>query len=136
VAGGEVGEGGGDAGEELDLLVGDGLGEADDALMFGRGDGGVGELLEAGDERLAEAVEAVAVGSDGGVLDLVEMAAYLFGGVDAVVEVGDEAGDGALEVDVVLPEGVVGVDEQGLGHRGTEGLGASGLGIGVHWLII
>jgi hypothetical protein len=136
VAGGEVGQGGGDVGEELDLLVGDGLGEAGDALVLGGGDGGVGELLEAGDERLAEAVEAVAVGADGGVFDLVEMAAHLFGGVDAVVEVGDEAGDGALEVDVVFPEGVVGVDEQGLGHRGAEGLGAEGLGAGGHELII
>jgi len=47
-------------------------------------------------------------------LDLVEVAADLFGGVDAVIEVGDEAGDGALEVDVVFPEGVIGVDEQSL----------------------
>ncbi len=54
------------------------------------------------------------MGEDGGVLDAVEMAADLFCGVDAVIEVGDEAGDRALEVDVVLPEGVVGVDQQGL----------------------
>jgi hypothetical protein len=50
------------------------------------------------------------------------VAADLFGGVDAVIEVGDEAGDGALEVDVVFPQGVVGVDEQGLIGRATEGL--------------
>ena len=31
-----------------------------------------------------------------------------------MVEVGDERGDGALEVDVVLPESVVGVEEEGL----------------------
>jgi len=37
------------------------------------------------------------VGADGGVLDGVEVPAHLFGGVDAVVEVGDEAGDGTLE---------------------------------------
>jgi hypothetical protein len=39
VAGGEVGEGGGDVGEEFDFLVGDGLGEAFDAamLLFGEG---------------------------------------------------------------------------------------------------
>ena len=130
MAGGEVGKGGCDAREELDLLVGDGLGEAGDALVLGGGDGGVGELLEAGDERLAEAVEAVAVGADGGVLDVVEMATYLFGGVDAVVEVGDEAGDGALEVDVVFPERVVGVDEQGLIGRVAEGRGWERVGVG------
>ncbi len=73
VAGGEVGEGVGYAGEEFDLLIGDGLGEADDAVVFLGGEGAVGELLEAGDEGLAEAVEAVAAGADGGVLDAVEM---------------------------------------------------------------
>lgn len=57
------------------------------------------------------------MGQDGGVFDLIEVTADLFGGVDAVVEVGDEAGDRALEVDVVLPEGVVGVDEQSLVGR-------------------
>src|ERR1700760_3988023 len=31
-----------------------------------------------------------------------------------MIEVGDEARDRALEVDIVLPEGVVGVDEQSL----------------------
>ena len=36
------------------------------------------------------------------------------GGVLVVVEIADEGGDGALEVDVVFPEGVVGVDEEGL----------------------
>jgi hypothetical protein len=109
-----VGDGLGDAGQQLDLLVGDGLREADDAGVLLRGDGLVGELLEAGDQRLAEALEAVAVGLDGGVLDVVEVLADLLGRVHAVVEVGDERGDGALEVDVVLPQRVVGVEEQGL----------------------
>jgi hypothetical protein len=141
VTGGEVGEGGGDAGEELDLLVGDGLGEAFDALVLVGGDGSVSELLEAGDEGAAKAVEAVAVSADGGVLDVVEVAAHLFGGVDAVVEVGDETGDGALEVDVVFPEGIVGVDEEGLSTVGAErlrldGLGLDGAGSGGHELII
>lgn len=57
------------------------------------------------------------MGDDGGVLDAIEVAANLFGSVDAVIKVGDEASDGALEVDVVFPEGVVGVDEQGLVGR-------------------
>jgi hypothetical protein len=119
VAGSEVGEGGGDAGEQLDLVIGDGLSEAGDALVLFGGDGGVGELLKAGDQGLAEAVEAIAMGADGGVFDAVEVLADLFGGVDAVIQVGDEAGDGLLEVDVVLPEGVVGVEEQSLGGCGT-----------------
>ena len=114
VAGGEIGESRGYVGEELDLVVGDGLGKAfDAAVLLGR-EGRVGELLEAGDEGAAEAVEAVAVGEDGVMLYAVEVAANFFRGVDAMIEVGDEAGDGLLEVDVVLPEGVVGIDEQGL----------------------
>ena len=44
--------------------------------------GGVGELLKAGDEGLAEALEAVAVRGDGGVLDVVEVLADLLRGVD------------------------------------------------------
>jgi hypothetical protein len=34
--------------------------------------------------------------------------------MDAVVQIRDEGGDGSLKVDVVLPEGVVCVDEEGL----------------------
>ena len=72
-------------------------------------------------------------------LDTVKMAADLFGGVDPVIKVGDEAGDGALEVDVVFPEGVVGVDEQGLIGRAADGLSwgrSSGLIRDGHRLII
>ena len=58
-------------------------------------------------------------------LNAVEMATYLFGGVDPVVEIGDETGDGPLEVDVVLPEGVVSVDKQGLADPMPEGLARS-----------
>ena len=66
VARGQRGKGLGDAGEQLDLLVGDGLREAGDAGAFLRRDGAVGELLEAGDQRLAEAAQTVAVRLDGG----------------------------------------------------------------------
>ena len=114
VARGESGERGGNAGEKLDLLVGDGLGEAGDAGSFLGGDGAIGELLEASDQGFAEAFEAIAMSFDGGALNMVEALADFFGGVNAVVEVRDEGGDGALEVDVVLPQSVVGVEEEGL----------------------
>jgi hypothetical protein len=139
VAGGEVGESGGYVGEEFDLLVGDGLGEAFDAAMLLFCEGGVRELLEAGNKGPVEALQTVAVSEDGCVLDTVKMAADLFRGVDAVIEVGDEAGDCALEVDVVLPEGVIGVDKQCLVGDAAEGLGwrlLGGLIWGVHLLII
>ena len=63
------------------------------------------------------------------------MTADLFGGVDAMVEVRDEAGDGPLEVDVVFPEGVVGIDQQCLVDRMAEGL-VRGVIEGGHRLII
>ncbi len=59
MAEGKVGEGEGDGGKEFDLLIGDGLGEADDARVALGGDGRGGELLEAGDEGVAEGGEAV-----------------------------------------------------------------------------
>src|SRR5487761_766772 len=65
MTGGEVGQGFIYVGQEFDLLIGDGLGEADDALVLFRRDGTISELLEAGDERAAKAVESVAVGRDG-----------------------------------------------------------------------
>lgn len=117
VAGGELGEGLVDAREELDLVIGDGVGEVEDALVLLVGEGRVGELLEAVDEGAAEAAQAVAVGGDGGVLAVVEVLADLGRSVDLMIEVGDEGGDGALEVNVVLPQGVVGIDEQGMARR-------------------
>lgn len=54
---------------------------------------------------------------DGGVLAVVEMVTNLDGSVALMIEVGDEGGDGALEVDVVLPQRVVGIDEQSMPWR-------------------
>ena len=79
VAGGEFGESFGNAGKELNLLVSDCLGEANDAVMLFGGDRGVAELLKTVDQRTAEAAEAVTVSFDGGVLAVVEMLADLLG---------------------------------------------------------
>ena len=95
----------------------------------------VGELLEAFDEGLTKAAESVAARGDGGVLTTIEMVANLFGRVDSVVEIADEGGDGTLEVDVVLPERVVGVDEEGLAGGMTSDL-TSELKGAVHRTII
>lgn len=93
--------------------------------MLLRGHGSVGEAIEAVDQRLAEAFEAVAMGGDGSALGSVEVLPYFFRSVDTVVEVGDEGADGAFKVNVVLPQGVIGVEEEGLRgafERGTHGL--------------
>lgn len=67
-------------------------------------------------------MESISACGDGGPFDAVEALADLLGGVDTVVEIGDEGGDGALEVDVVFPERVVGIDEQGLMDGVADGL--------------
>ena len=60
---------------------------------------------------------------DGGTLAEVEVFANFFVGVDTMIEIGDEGGDGALKVDVVLPERVVGVEEECLLLEFCERLG-------------
>ena len=126
VTGGEVGQSFGYMGQEFDLLIGDGLGEADDAGVFVRCDGTIGELLETGDERVAKAVEPVTASGDSGSFDTIEALADLLGRVDAVVVIGDEGGDGTLEVDVVFPERVVCIDKQCLIGGVTDGLDFAG----------
>ena len=108
----------GHTGEKLDLLIGDGLSKALDALMFFRCERGVGKLLETGDQRMTKAVETVTVIADGRVFDAIEVFSDLFRCVNAMVEIGDETGDSPLEVDIVLPQGIVGVEEQCL-RRGA-----------------
>jgi hypothetical protein len=116
VAGGEIGKSLGDAGEKLDLLVDDGLGETGDQFALAGAEVGfrIRQTLEAGDEGLAKAGDSVAVGEDGLALDFVEFEADFVGRIFVVAEAGDEGGDGALEKDVVFPEGVVGVEKEGL----------------------
>ncbi len=74
------------------------------------------QALKRIDQRVREAVQAVAVRDDAFALDVVEHFAHLLGRELVMIEKRNEARDGALEVDVVLPERVVGVDEEGLGQ--------------------
>ena len=104
----------GHAGQHFDLLFRNRVGEGNDALVLFRRYRRSGELLEAADERLPEALETVAVGGNRGSFDMVQTFAHFFVGVDAMVEVRDEGRDGALEVNIVFPQRVVGVEEQGL----------------------
>ncbi len=116
VAFGEAGEGFGNAGEQFYFLLGDGAGEADDLLRLAVIRWGAVDFLIAAQEGLFEAGQAVAGEADGFVLALVEDGADFFDGVGFVIEQGDKRCDGPLEIDIVLPQGVVGVDEQGLGR--------------------
>lgn len=82
--------------------------------MLLRGDHGVRELLKAGDQRSAKALQSIAMRGNGGALAGVQMFADLFGRMHAMVEIGDERCNRALEVDVVLPQRVVRVEEERL----------------------
>lgn len=52
------------------------------------------------------------MGHNGGALTEVKVFANLFRCVGAMIKIRDKRCDSALEVDVVLPERVIGVDEQ------------------------
>ena len=110
MTGGEIGEGFGDTGEQFYFLLRDVAGEAANAEDVVLGDKAGAEALIGGDQRACEAGESVAVGKDGFALDGVESLADFGGRVFVMIEEGDEGGGCALEVDVVFPEGVVGVD--------------------------
>jgi hypothetical protein len=114
VAGAEVGEGFGYLRKQLDFLFPDGAGETANAFDLVFGDRLGAEALEAVDEGLGEAVEAVTVGEDGFAFNLIKSLTDLSRSVFAMIEKTDEGGNGALEVDVVFPEGVVGIDQEGL----------------------
>ncbi len=73
--------------------------------------------LESIDQRVRETVQAVSMLHDALALDVVEHFAYLLGREFVMIQERNEEGDGALEVDVVFPECVVGVDEEGLGRQ-------------------
>lgn len=111
----------GDSRQQLDLVISDGLGEAGDALMLLRCHRGIGKLLKAVHQRAAKAVQPIAVGRNGGMLAVVQVFAHLLRSMDTVVQVGDKAGDGPLKVDIVLPQRVIGVEEQRLGCCTTRG---------------
>ena len=115
-----------------------GLDEAEDARVFLRGDRRVRQLLEAGHQRAAKALEAVAVRRDRCVLHAVQVGADLLGSVGAVVVLGDKRRNRALDINIVLPQRIVGVEEQGLAGRLAHLAGglAFGSGIGGHRGII
>ena len=77
------------------------------------------QALKSVDQRMRETVQAVAVLDDAFALDVVEHFANLFRRELVMIQERNEARDGALEVDVVLPERVVGVDEEGLAPVGS-----------------
>jgi hypothetical protein len=62
-------------------------------------------------------VQAVAVRYDAFALHIIQNCPNLLGRKFVMIEEGNEFGDGALEIDVIFPEGVIGVDEESLGEQ-------------------
>src|SRR5581483_76316 len=102
------------AGQDLDRMIGNGMSEAIDFLVQVRRERNDRQPLEGSCQRMSETVKAVAVSNDALPFDIIEDFANLLGTVFVMIEKGDEPADCPLEIDVVLPERVIGVDEQRL----------------------
>src|SRR5690242_21868183 len=95
-------------------MIGNAVGEAHDLLVQLGRYGLKRYALERVHQGMGEAMHAVSVPDDAVALHLIQDFPHLLRRVGVVIEERDELGDGALEVDVVLPERVVGVNEQSL----------------------
>src|SRR5215469_11010022 len=114
----QVREGLGNLGKKFDRMILDGVSKASHLRPQFRGDRVCGQLLEGVDERVSEAVQSVSMLDDAFALDVVQNFAHLFGSEPMMIQERNKPADGALEVDVVLPERVVGVDEESLSAIG------------------
>jgi len=110
----QIGEGLGNLRQKFDGVVLNLVCETDDLFVKLRRDGHGAEPFEGIYESMGKAVETVSVLYYAFALDIVEDFADLFGLELVMVQEFNEACDGALKVDVVLPESVVGVDEESL----------------------
>ena len=72
------------------------------------------EALEGLAECISEAIQSVSVSFYRLTLHLIEALPYLFRSEFVVIQERNEVGDGPLEVDIVLPERVIGIDKQRL----------------------
>src|ERR1700683_2723900 len=99
--------------QELNRMIFDGVSKAGDlGVQFGS-DRLHAKPLKRANERMREAVQAVTMRDDALALRIVEHLAHLLGRKLVVIEKRNKLRDGALEVNVVLPQRVVGVDEKG-----------------------
>ena len=95
-------------------MAGNGMRESVDGLVQGRGERFDCQPLEGLDQRMCEAMQPVAVAHDGFAFHLIQHFPNLLGAVLVVIQERDKAGNGALEVNVIFPKRIVGVDEKTL----------------------
>ena len=112
VAVAELGEGLQHVRNEADRMLANPVGHAMEPKPLVRRCRSLAQGLEALDQVVGEVLRAVAVFLDIATFDLIQRLPHLHGGEFAVVDVSDEFLDRLLEEDVVLPEGVVGIEEE------------------------
>src|ERR1700722_1112179 len=103
----------GNLGNNFDRLIRDRIGEIANLRVRLRRDRLDAQALEGVDQSVREAVQAVSVFYDAVALNLVEHCAHLLGRKLMMVKKRNEARDGAFKINIVLPQRVVGVDEEG-----------------------
>src|SRR5579859_171746 len=101
-------------GKKFNGMILNRLGNTSDLPVQFRRHGNGAEALKGIDQRMGKALQAVSVLDDAFALHVIEDFADLFGRELVMIQEGNKARDGPLEVDVVLPERVVSVDEQRL----------------------
>lgn len=105
-----------DAADDLEGMMVDAAGDSGDVphiVIAGRP---FGEFEITLGHVAAEVGGSVAVSADVGQLDFIKDGADFGRSESGMIEEGAELLEGALEVDIVLPEGVVGVDQEMLAH--------------------
>src|ERR1700730_9513608 len=90
--------------QQLDWMIGDAMSKPVDLGVQLRRNRMNAQSFERSDQGVRKAVQAVAMRYDAFALHLVEHLAHLLGREFVVIQKRDEARDGPLEVDVVLPE--------------------------------
>src|SRR5580704_3181728 len=106
-------------GQELNGVILNAMGKAHHLRMQLWSDRPWAQTLERCHQSMGEAVQAVPVGNDAFALDIIQHSTNLIRREFVVIQERDKARDGALEIDIVLPKRVVGVDEEGLGRQAS-----------------
>src|ERR1043165_659856 len=112
VARGEIGERLRHAGDHFHGALQDAPGESHDGLEIARADLALGQVFVALAQVAAETQRAIAMNLVVGAFDLVQHVAHFARGKFRMGQELDELVEGALEVDVIFPERVVGIKDQ------------------------
>src|SRR5258708_4912104 len=108
-------------------MIGDGVGKTVDLGVQFRRHWFDAQPLKGVNQGMSKAVQPVTMFYNAFALHIVEHFPYLFGRKFVMIQKGNKTSDGALEVDIVLPQCVVCVDQKSLraGHA-TQSTRASG----------